>query len=79
VYDTDDALKVPTGSLFRSSGAWAAYAVRDGEARLVELELGKRNDLEAEVLSGLEEGDRVVVHPPDRVRDGVRVEARSTS
>lgn len=79
VYDTDDALKVPTGSLFRSSAAWAAYAVRDGEARLVELELGKRNDLEAEVLSGLEEGDRVVVHPPDRVSDGVRVEARSTS
>jgi HlyD family secretion protein len=79
VYDTDDALKIPTGSLFRNSGAWAAYAVRDGEARLVELELGKRNDLEAEVLSGLEDGDRVVVHPPDRVRDGVRVEARSTS
>jgi hypothetical protein len=28
------------------------------------------------VLGGLAEGERVVVHPSDRVRDGVRVEPR---
>jgi HlyD family secretion protein len=32
----------------------------------------------AEVLSGLSPGDRVVLHPSDRVRDGAAVSQRET-
>jgi HlyD family secretion protein len=32
----------------------------------------------AEVLSGLSAGDKVVVHPSDRIADGTRVAQRET-
>ena len=38
--------------------------------------LGRRADLEAEVVDGLELGDRVVLSPSDRISDGVRVRPR---
>ena len=40
-------------------------------------EIGERNGLEAEVLSGLEDGEQVIVHPSDKIADGVAVEERS--
>jgi len=78
VYDAENVLRVPTGCLFRSGGRWAAYEVRDGRASEVQVELGRRNESVAQVVSGLEENDQVIVHPPDSVRDGSRVEARGT-
>lgn len=71
-----DALKVPMAALFRVGGGWAAYVNEDGRARLRPLGIGHMNAEEAEALSGLEAGDRVIVHPSDRIGDGVRVEAR---
>jgi HlyD family secretion protein len=32
----------------------------------------------AEVLSGLSAGDQVVLHPSDRIKDGVAVSERAT-
>ena len=46
-----------------------------GEARLTPVQIGHRGDTEVEVLSGLEPGAVVVVHPGDRVEDGVPVDA----
>lgn len=73
MWETDAALQVPIGALFRSGGGWAAFAVENGIARQVALETGARNDRFVEVLSGLSEGDAVIVHPGDAVADGVRV------
>ena len=49
-----------------------------GAARLRAVQVGQRNGTAAEITSGLEPGDRVVVHPPDTVSDGVRVTERGT-
>ncbi len=77
VWETNEVIKVPAGALFRNpSGEWAVFAVRDGRAKTVPIEMGHSNGLEAEVLSGLSPGDKVVLHPSDRVRDGVRVAGR---
>ena len=76
VWESDDVLKVPTSSLFRSGDAWAVFAVREGRARLQPLNVGRRNGLEAEVTSGLDAGEQVVLHPSDAVVDGVRVAPR---
>jgi HlyD family secretion protein len=76
IYERDDALKVPVSSLFRHGDGWAVFAVDRGRARLTEIEIGQRNGLEAEVVSGIDEGTRVVVHPPDAVNDGVQVKER---
>jgi HlyD family secretion protein len=76
VWEGASVVKVPIGALVREGGRWAVYEVRDGRARQVLVELGHRGGREAEVISGLHEGSRVIVHPSDRVADGVRVTER---
>jgi HlyD family secretion protein len=76
VWEADDVLTVPVSALFRNAGKWAVFRDDDGEAVLTAIEIGRRNALEAAVESGLEEGDRVVIHPSDRVVDGVSLEPR---
>lgn len=68
------ALRIPMGSLFRCGDAWCAYKVEGGRAKRVTVTLGHRGADAAQVLSGLSNGDRVVVHPSDRVQDGVAVQ-----
>ncbi len=77
VWEGQDVVKLPTGSLFRHQQGWAAFAVEGGRARLREIEIGRRNGLEAQVLAGLEPGQQVVVHPSDTLQDGSRVTPRS--
>ena len=76
VWQGDAVLTVPTGALFRTGEGWSVFAVRDGRARLTQVEVGHRNDSEAEVLSGLVEGDRVILYPSDRIDDGTRIRLR---
>jgi HlyD family secretion protein len=40
------------------------------------VEIGHENGLEAEVTSGLAAGERIVLHPGDRVAPGARIEER---
>ena len=47
-----------------------------GLARERRVEIGARTNREAVVLSGLEAGDRVILHPGDRVTDGTQVAER---
>jgi HlyD family secretion protein len=78
IWEAADTLKIPTTSLFRRGESWAVFAVEGGRARLRPVTIGHRNGLEAEVVSGLAPGARVIVHPSDRVQDGVRIEARAS-
>jgi HlyD family secretion protein len=72
----EDVLSIPVGALFRDGSDWAVFALRGGRARLVPVVLGARNDSHAQVLSGVAEGDLVILHPGDKVADGVTVAAR---
>jgi HlyD family secretion protein len=76
IWDEDDVLIVPTSALFRHQQEWAVFAVREGVAQLRTVRIGERNGLQAELLDGLESGDRVIVYPGDQIQDGVRVVAR---
>ncbi|MBX3459450.1 MAG: HlyD family efflux transporter periplasmic adaptor subunit [Planctomycetes bacterium] len=69
-------LRVPAGALFNTEQGTALFVVRDGKATELQLKVGVRSGLDAEVLSGLNEGDEVIVHPGDEVKDGVRVVPR---
>lgn len=77
-WESADVLTVPAGALFRDGENWAVFVANSTRARLVHVELGHRNDNEAEVLKGLEEGDRVILYPGDRVEDRINIEERST-
>ena len=76
VWHGDSVLKVPGSALFRHQEQWSVFEVVDGVAHLQPVEIGQRNDLEAEILSGLQENAIVILHPSDRIVDGTRVEAR---
>jgi len=77
LWERDDVLKVATNSLFRVGDQWAVYVVEDGRARRRSVRVGQRNGLEAEILSGLEAGEQIILHPGDLVQDGAAVAARS--
>lgn len=78
MWETEDALQVPLAALFRDGTDWATFVVRDGVARQVIVGTGAWNDRMVQVLSGLDEGERVIVHPGDSVQESVPVSAISS-
>ena len=76
IWEAEDVLKLPTAALFRQREAWAVYVVDNGRARRTLITLGHQTGQEAEVVSGLSEGARVILHPGDTLTDGARVKER---
>ena len=76
VWEGKDVLKVPGSALFRRSDTWNTFVIEGGRARLRPVTVGKRSSFEVEVRSGLEPGESVVLHPSDRIEDGVRVKLK---
>ena len=72
-WSTDSALRVPARSLFRAGERWAVFAVRDGRARELFVDIGESDGTLTVIARGLAEGDRVVAQPSDTVRDGTQV------
>jgi len=73
VWAKADVLQVPVGALFRFGKEWAVFVDEGGRARQRVVKIGQRNGLAAEIVSGLKEGERVITHPDDAVKDGVRI------
>jgi membrane fusion protein (multidrug efflux system) len=75
IYDQRaDALTIPRTALLEDAGESAVFAVRDGAAVRVPIELGYINGELAEIRSGLNEGDSVVTAGKVTLRDGLKVE-----
>ncbi len=72
----ENVLKLPLTALFRNNGSWAVFVKQDGRAQQRTVQRGTSNGLEAEIVDGLAEGDRVVLYPSNRVTDGVRIAQR---
>jgi HlyD family secretion protein len=72
-----EVLSLPLGALFREGGDWKVFRLEEGRARAVTVKIGLRNQNHAELLEGLEPGDRVVLYPTDRVVEGAAIEPRS--
>jgi HlyD family secretion protein len=76
VWQAEDVVLAPTSSLLRQGDEWAVFVVEGGRARLRPVEVGRRNDSLAQIVSGLSPGHEVIVHPGDALRDGSRVRPR---
>ncbi|BBI98493.1 membrane protein [Ferrigenium kumadai] len=76
LWEANDVLQIPASALFRDGNGWAAFVFEKGKAVKRRMEIGQRNGLNAQVISGVNAGEQVIVHPDDRVREGVRVAAR---
>jgi HlyD family secretion protein len=76
VWESGDVLKVPTSALFRDGQQWAVYRVVKDRAQRTRVAVGHQTGQEAEIATGLSAGDRVIVHPGDSLKHGVRVRPR---
>lgn len=69
----DDVAQIPTGALFRRGSEWMTFVVGGGKARQKAVQIDHNNGTAAQVLSGVAEGDTVILHPPDSIKDGASV------
>ncbi len=76
IWEKKDILQVPAGALFRSGEDWAVFVAENGRARLRMVKTGQRNGLVVEILSGLHEHERVMIHPDDAIKDGVLIKGQ---
>lgn len=76
IWEDADALIVPSSALFRSGEDWAVFRVEDGDATKRIVEIGRNNGIEAQVLDGLEAGDRVILYPSSEIEEGMSVARR---
>ena len=77
LWEGKKVVKLPLTALFRNGERWNVFIDDNGRARRRAVELGRSNGLLGEITSGLKDGERVVLHPSDRVADGTRIRARS--
>lgn len=76
VSERSDAITLPLGAVFRSKGEWAAYVVVGDRAELSTVSIGERDAANVEVLTGIEAGTEVIVHPSEKVKGGVQIVRR---
>ena len=76
LWQAADVVTVPLTALFRHDDDWALFVDDDGRAVVRRVGVGHRNAIDAEIVEGLQVGERVLLHPSDRIRDGVRIAPR---
>ncbi|MBT8495649.1 MAG: HlyD family efflux transporter periplasmic adaptor subunit [Deltaproteobacteria bacterium] len=77
IWRADEVLQVPASAVFRHGAGWAVFAVREGAARLVPVEIDHRNATHIEITKGIAEGQTIIIHPGDNIADGVEVISRT--
>lgn len=73
VWRGDDVLTVPTSAVFRVGDSWELFAVQDGRAQRRDVDIGQRNEDAVQILEGVDEGEQVILFPPETIDDGVAV------
>ncbi len=76
-WQADNALQIPLSALFRKGNDWAVFKAVGDTAELQYIELGRRNLEHAQILRGLEVGERIILHPSDRIQSGTKIIERS--
>jgi len=70
VREVNDALAVPAAAVVRDGARDSVWLVVDDVARRQYVTLGAQGESELEIVTGLQQGERIVVRGADRVRDG---------
>ena len=76
VWEQANVLSVPAGAVFRHGDGWAVYTVDENVIHLRDAQVGERGDVEVQITGGLADNALLVLHPSDRVADGVRAKVR---
>jgi|GEM_PF-897208 len=74
-----DALAVPEKAVFEGEKGYQSYVVENGVTAIKDIEIGLKGEDDWEVLSGLEEGDVVILSPDNDIEPGMKVKENNTS
>lgn len=73
--ENEPFLGIPLSAVRKSSDQAHVFIAGNGRARRVSVVVGRKWGETVEILSGINEGDAVIVDPPENLRDGNRVKA----
>jgi HlyD family secretion protein len=73
IWEEQNILQIPASSLFRSGKDWAVFVEEKGKARKRIVDVGQRNGLAAQILSGLKENEKVLAYPDDSINEGTKI------
>lgn len=73
----EDALIVPVDAVFQEGETTKCFVVRGGQAAETEIEVGRSNRTEVEVVAGLEAGDQVLRFRPEEDARDERADAEN--
>lgn len=76
IWEKENILQIPASALFRLGDQWAVFVAEGGKAQKRVVEIGQRNGLAAEILSGLKENEQVLAYPDDAIGEGTKVKQR---
>ena len=76
LWQKEQALRVPLTALFRIGEDWALFVEQNGRATQRLIEVGHVTSKYAEVVSGLVEGEKIVVYPGRGIEQGTKIAGR---
>ena len=77
-HEEQPRLVVNPKALVEKNGKLLAYVIKDQKVQVVPVETGPKLGDWVEVLSGLQEGDKVVLQPPKNLANGERVKVQES-
>jgi HlyD family secretion protein len=77
IWESQDVLKIPSSALFRTADAWTVFGVEGGKAFRRHVVVGRRTRFDVEIISGLDEGAQIIVHPSNEVTEARAVITQS--
>jgi HlyD family secretion protein len=75
-WEASEVLKVPGSATFRDRNGWSVFVVDRGRASQRTVQIGHRNQAEAEILGGIAAGEQVILYPSNQLHEGDRVRIR---
>ena len=75
----DRALFIPNSAVLRYAGVARVFIFKDGAVRSREITTGSAEGDQIEIISGLKQGEKVVISDVDRLADGTPVVAKEQS
>ncbi|MGI9355627.1 MAG: efflux RND transporter periplasmic adaptor subunit [Rhizobiaceae bacterium] len=78
VWAQEEVVQIPVSALFRSSGQWSVFLWSDGVASQRVVEIDHMNSDMAQVVSGVDMNNEVILFPSDTIEDGTAVKLRQS-
>jgi HlyD family secretion protein len=78
IWEGENILQIPSSALFRWGKKWAVFVAEKDKARRRVVEVGQRNGLAAQIISGLKENEKLLAYPDDAISEGTKVRQRKS-